>query len=223
MTGRELDDDIRDELSSLSGGTAAVVARHLVMAARLLDDDPEQSYRHALAARRRSGRLAVIREAVGLAAYASGQYAEALSEFRAVRRMTGSPEYLPIMADCERGLGRPRRALDLAADPAVTGLDTAGRIEMAIVAAGARRDLGDLDAAAVSLQLPELRSRTTQPWLARLRYAYADALLEAGRTDEAREWFIRAADADPDTITDAEARAIELGGADPDHADTDDA
>lgn len=182
------------------------------MAARLLDDDPEAAFQHALAARRRSGRLAVIREAAGVAAYAAGRYSDALAEFRAVRRMTGSPEYLPIMADCERGLGRPRRALDLAADPAVTGLDTAGRIEMAIVAAGARRDLGDAEAAAVSLQLPELRARSAHPWLPRLRYAYADALLEAGRTDEAREWFLRAAVADPDDITDAEERAIELGG-----------
>lgn len=215
VTGRELDDTVREELSSLSAGTAAVVTRHLVMTARLLDEDPELSYQHALAARRRSGRLAVIREASGLAAYAAGRYAEALAEFRAVRRMTGSAEYLPTMADCERGLGRPRRALDLAADPAVNALDVASRIEMAIVAAGARRDLGDAAAAAVSLQLPELRARTTESWLARLRYAYADALLESGRADEAREWFVRAAAADPEDITDAAARALELGGAEP--------
>lgn len=201
-------------MASLSGGTAAVVAKHLVMAARLLDDDPERSYEHALAARRRSGRLAVIREAAGISAYAAGKFSEALAEFRAVRRMTGSADFLPIMADCERGLGRPRRALDLAADPAVTGLDTAGRVEMAIVAAGARRDLGDAEAAAVSLQLPELRARTAEPWLARLRYAYADALLEADRADEARRWFMRAAEVDPENITDAEARAIELSGSD---------
>ena len=211
VTGRELDDDVREELASLSGGAAAAVAKHLVMAGALLDDDPEQAYAHAMAARRKASRIGVVREAAGVAAYAAGHYAEALAELRAARRMTGSADYLPMMADCERGLGRPRRALDLAADPAVVALDEAGRVEMLIVAAGARRDLGEGEAAAVSLQVPELRSRSREPWVARLRYAYADALLAAGRTDEARRWFVRAAQADVDGETDAAERASELG------------
>lgn len=211
VTGRELDDDVREELASLSGGAAAAVAKHLVMAGALLDEDPEQAYAHAMAARRKASRIGVVREAAGVAAYAAGHYAEALAELRAARRMTGSADYLPMMADCERGLGRPRRALDLAADPAVVALDEAGRVEMLIVAAGARRDLGEHEAAAVSLQVPELRSRSRELWVARLRYAYADALLAAGRTDEARRWFVRAAQADVDGETDAAERASELG------------
>jgi tetratricopeptide (TPR) repeat protein len=210
VTGRELDDEVRTELSTLSGGAAGAVARHLVMAGRLLDDDPELAYQHTLAARRRASRIGVVREAAGIAAYTAGRYAEALAELRAARRITGSAEYLPMMADSERGLGRPRRALDLAADPAVAGLDPAGRIEMLIVAAGARRDLGQLEAAAVSLQVPELRSRSGQPWVARLRYAYADALLALGRSTEAREWFVRAAQVDHDGQTDALDRIDEL-------------
>jgi hypothetical protein len=210
VTGRELDDDVRAELKSLSGGAAGAVARHLVMAGRLLDDDPELAYQHAVAARRRAGRVGVVREATGIAAYAAGRYAEALAELRAARRITGSAEYLPMMADSERGLGRPRRALDIAADPAITGLDPAGRIEMLIVAAGARRDLGQLEAAAVSLQVPELHSRSRQPWIARLRYAYADALLTLGRLTEAREWFVRAAEADDEGQTDALERIEHL-------------
>jgi tetratricopeptide (TPR) repeat protein len=117
-----------------------------------------------------------------------------------------------MMADSERGLGRPRRALDLAADPAVAGLDIAGRIEMLIVAAGARRDLGQLEAAAVSLQIPELRSRSQRPWVARLRYAYADALAALGRVEEARHWFVKAAEADRDNETEALDRIAELDG-----------
>src|SRR5690606_23871203 len=148
----------------------------------------------------------------GIAAYRTGRYAEALAELRAARRMTGSAEYLPMMADCERGLGRPRRALDLAADPAIAGLDVEGRVEMLIVAAGARRDLGDVAAAVVSLQVPELRSRAKQPWVARLRYAYADLLEAAGRHDEARRWFLRALEADPES-TDAIDRVAELDAA----------
>jgi tetratricopeptide (TPR) repeat protein len=180
------------------------------MAGRLLDEDPELAYQHAMAARRRAGRIGVVREAAGIAAYAAGRYAEALAELRAARRITGSAEYLPMMADSERGLGRPRRALDLAADPAVAGLDVAQRIEMLIVAAGARRDLGQFDAAAVSLQVPDLRSSSGQPWVARLRYAYADALTALDRLEEAREWFVRAAESDDEGQTDALERIDQL-------------
>ena len=213
VTGRELDDEVRSELGTLSGGAAGAVARHLVMAGRLLDDDPALAYRHALAARRRAARVGVVREAAGVAAYAAGRYADALAELRAARRITGSAAYLPMMAYSERGLGRPRRALDLAADPAVAGLDIADRMEMLIVAAGARRDLGQLESAAVSLQVPELRSGADQPWVARLRYAYADALVTLGRVEEARRWFLKAAEADRDEQTDAAERIEEIDAA----------
>jgi tetratricopeptide (TPR) repeat protein len=208
VTAEDLDKDLRDELSGLSAGAAKAVARHLVMAARLLDEDPESAYQHALAARRRAGRIGLVGEAAGVAAYRAEHYAEALSELRAARRMTGSAEYLPMMADCERGLGRPERALDLASDPAVTGLDTPGRMEMLIVAAGARRDMGQHAAAAAMLQVPELRAELQAGWVARLQYAYADALEAAGRVKESRRWFLRAADADIDEETDAAERAV---------------
>ncbi len=210
VTGEELDDEMLAGLSSLSGGLAKRVAQHLVMAGLLLDEDPEQAYEHAVAARRRSARVGVVREVVGVAAYAAGKYAEALAELRAARRITGSDAYLPMMADCERGLGRPRRALELASDPGVERLDESERIEMLIVAAGARRDLGEIDAAVVSLQVPELRSASSDEWVARLRYAYADALEAAGRRDDAARWFKRAAEADADELTDAQERAAAL-------------
>lgn len=213
VTGDELDNDVLAELKSLHRGLAAEVARHLVMAGRTLDEDPEVAYQHTVAARRRASRISVVREAAGIAAYATGRYREALAELRTVRRMTGSVDHLPLMADCERGLGRPRRALDLAADPAGTALDMAGRVEMMIVAAGARRDLGDIESAVVSLQVPELRARSREPWVARLRYAYADLLEAAGRRTEASRWFMAAAEADVEDETDATERlaALEVG------------
>ena len=116
------------------------------------------------------------------------------------------------MADCERGLGRPERAMAMAGEPEVQKLDKAGQVEMRLVAAGARRDMGQLDAAIVTLQSPELASSSVQPWTARLRYAYADALLAAGREDEAREWFAKALEADKDGATDASDRLAELDG-----------
>ena len=207
-----LDRDARAELRSLPATLADDVARHLVMAGRLLDDDPDIAYQHAAKAQALASRVPVAREALGLAAYATGRWAQALSELRAARRMSGSDEQLPVMADCERGLGRPERALALAGTPEAARLDAAGRIEMRIVASGARRDLGQLDAAVATLQVPELKSPKLQPWTGRLRYAYADALLAAGREDEAREWFARAVDADPEGLTDAAERLEELDG-----------
>ncbi len=72
--------------------------------------------------------------------------------------------------------------------------------------------MDQLDAAIVTLQSPELASNSVQPWTARLRYAYADALLAAGREDEAREWFAKAAESDKDGATDASDRLAELDG-----------
>ena len=91
-------------------------------------------------------------------------------------------------------------------------LSDAARVEARIVAAGARRDLGQLDAALLLLQVPALNARRTEPWLARLRYAYADTLLDLGRVDEARTWFGRAAESDLDEATDAAERVADIDG-----------
>ena len=212
ITGKELDRRVAAELRTLPDGLAEQVARLLVAVSVTLDDDPDAALAFAKEAKRKAGRVSVVREAVGIAAYAAGDYAEALSELRAVRRMTGDDSHLAMMADCERGLGRPRKALELLASVPENSLDEPARIESRIVAAGARRDLGQSDAALVMLQIPALNARRTEPWLARLRYAYADLLAEVGRTDEARTWFERAADADTEGQTDAEDRLAELDG-----------
>ena len=188
------------------------MARHLVAAGSLVDDDPERALEHARYARSRASRIAVVREAAGIAAYHAGEWAEALGEFRAARRMGGGPGHLAVMADIERALGRPERALELARSPEVRELDRAETVELAIVAAGARRDLGELDVAVVGLQLPELNPELREPWSARLFYAYADNLLAAGRESDALQWFVHTVDADPDGITDADLRIAELTG-----------
>ncbi|MBT2470889.1 tetratricopeptide repeat protein [Streptomyces sp. ISL-66] len=218
-----MDSDVRQELLSLPKGLAEEVSKNLVMVARLIDEDPEQAYAYSRIALRLASRVAAVREAAGFAAYATQKYAEAIAEFRAAKRMTGSPELWPVIADCERGLGRPERALTMAGEPEVQKLDKAGQVEMRLVAAGARRDMGQLEAAIVTLQSPELASHSVQPWTARLRYAYADALLAAGREDEAREWFAKTLEADKDGATDASDRLAELDGVEfVDAADADD-
>jgi tetratricopeptide (TPR) repeat protein len=191
---------------------ADLVAQHLVASGRLIEDDPELAYQHAKTARRLAARLGGVREAVAVTAYLSEHYDEALTEFRAVRRMTGNQEVLPTMADCERALGRPEKALALSREKQVKDLEPGSQIEMLIVAAGARRDMGQTAAAIQTLEVPELTKRTRAEWLPRLRYAYADALQEAGRTDEALVWFHRAAGVDGDGVTGAAERAAELEG-----------
>jgi len=180
------------------------------MAGRLLDEEPELAFQHALAASRRGGRLASVREAVGLTAYAAGHYGEALREFRTYRRISGSNMHLPVMADCERGLGRPDRALDMARSDEAKDLDAPGKVELAIVAAGARTDLGQLDAAVSELEIPQLDINRAFSYSPRLFRAYADALTAAGRAAEATKWQRQAtvaenalglgADEEPDII-----------------------
>ncbi|ADI11332.1 hypothetical protein SBI_08214 [Streptomyces bingchenggensis BCW-1] len=212
MTGAEIDKSVRQELMSLPKTLADDVAKNLVMVAKLLDDEPERAYEYSRVALRLASRVAAVREAAGFASYGVAKYAEALAEFRAARRMTGTVDLWPVMADCERGMGRPERALAMAGEPEVQKLDRAGQVEMRLVAAGARRDMGQADAAVVTLQSPELASQSVQPWTARLRYAYADALLAVGREDEAREWFAKALEADQGGTTDASDRLAELDG-----------
>jgi tetratricopeptide (TPR) repeat protein len=214
ITGRELDRSVTAQLKGLPEKLAARVARHLAAAGLLIDEDPRTAYQHTLAARARAARLAVVREACGEAAYAAGEYAEALAELRAAKRMNGATDYLPIMADCERALGRPERALTLAKSPAVTNFAPAAKAEMTIVEAGARRDLGEIDAALRILEHAPLTSKTRAPWVVRLRYAYADTLAVAGRTQEALEWFHRTEAIDGEEVTDAGERAAQLEQAD---------
>ncbi|HEY3015329.1 MAG TPA: tetratricopeptide repeat protein [Nocardioides sp.] len=210
ITGKELERSVAAQLKGLPEKLAARVARHLAAAGEVIDTDPETAYQHTLAARARAARLAVVREAVGEAAYAAGHYAEALTELRAAKRMNGATDYLPIMADCHRALGQPEQALKLAKSPSVVNFSPEAKAEMTIVEAGARRDLGQLDAAIRTLELAPLNNKSRGSWVVRLRYAYADALLEAGRTTEALEWFHRTHAIDADEITDAAERADQL-------------
>ncbi len=213
ITGEELDVEAREELRTLPKDLAALVARHLVAAGQLVEDDADRADRHAKTARRLASRVGVVREACGIAAYHAGAWSEALSELRAARRLPGREDlYLSILADCERGLGRPERALDITRSREAGSLPKEERIELHIVESGARRDLGQFDAAVVALQIPELKDRRLRPWSARLFYAYADALVAAGREEEAKDWFLRSAAADRDDETDATERYAELDG-----------
>jgi tetratricopeptide (TPR) repeat protein len=211
IEAKQLAPDVRRELSTLDRANADAVARHLVAAGELLDEDPEAALSHARAARLRSGRIAAVREAVGIAAYQCGDWAQAIAELRAARRMGSKSPLLPLIADCERGLGRPERALELARGPEAAKLVGDEADEMRIVTAGARADLGQLDQALTVLSTPQLDPTRVGTIAARLFYAYAETLLALDRGAEAVQWFLHAAEADVEGATDAEDRVSELG------------
>lgn len=207
---KDLDPLVLQDLRVLSKDNADGVAKHMIMAATWLADDPKLALRHARAAKDRAGRISVVRETCGIAAYHAGEWKEALSELRAARRMAGGPGLIAVMADCERGLGRPEKAIELGRTEDLTDLDEESRIELAIVVAGARHDLGQHESAVIELQRVNPDKNSAGLTASRLSYAYADALVLAGRGDEAREWFQHAADIDEDGFLDAEERLEQL-------------
>jgi hypothetical protein len=206
VQANQLDKVARAELRTLSKDNADGVAQHLIMAGRLIDEDPALAHRHALAAARRAGRVGVVRETVAITAYATGDFALALRELRTHRRISGSNDQLPLMVDSERGVGRPDRALELGRSVPRGDLDVAVQVALAIAMSGARLDLGQPDAALTELQIPQLDPDRAFEWSPALFDAYATVLEELGRDDEAAEWIERserasealASAADPD-------------------------
>ena len=205
ITGEELEKATRGDLLTLSAENAKIVSQHLACVNAFAESDPEVAYEHAQAAVRHAGRVAVVRETAGYAAYRIGKFEIAIKELKAAYRINGDSSIWPVLADCERGLGRPRKALELAGAKEARKLQKEQAIELRIVAAGARRDLGENEAAIVTLQTNDLNVENDS-WAIRLRYAYADALYAAGRMDEARKWFKKCADIDIDGATDAAER-----------------
>nr|NLI49963.1 tetratricopeptide repeat protein [Propionibacterium sp.] len=211
---KELPRAVRAELRGLSAEQAEIVGAHLLMAGQLIDSDPALAYRHAEAARRRAARLPVTREAAGETAYAAGQYAVALAEFRALRRMTGSDDFVAAMADCERALGNPDKALKLVKEGLKAAPDFTARVELRLVEAGCRLDLDQADEALRVLrqELEAGSGKGSRASRIRLRYGYANILELTGQAEEAERWFAAAAAMDTEGLTDAADRVQALQG-----------
>ena len=208
----DLDRVARNELKTLSKENAEGVARHLVMAARLIEDDPALAHQHAISAARRAGRIGVVRETLAITAYAIGDYALALRELRTYRRITGKDDQLPMMVDSERGLERPERALELGRSVPRASLPVPVQVELAIAMSGARLDLGDAQAALDELTIPQLDATLVFSYSPDLFAAYAAVLEELGREAEAEQWYARAdvAEAALEESGDPEVDTIEV-------------
>jgi tetratricopeptide (TPR) repeat protein len=191
VQAKELDRIALNELKTLSKENAEGVAQHLVMAARLIESDPQLAHQHAISAARRAGRIGVVRETLAITAYATGDYALALRELRTYRRITGRNDQLPMMVDSERGLGRPEKALEEGRSVTRSTLPVPVQVELAIAMSGARLDLGQKDAALEELRIPQLDPNTAFEYSPALFDAYAAVLEELGRDAEAEEWYER--------------------------------
>jgi tetratricopeptide (TPR) repeat protein len=209
VDARELDPSVRAALRGLDPRNSERVAAHLVAAGSLVDEDPEAALAHARAARDRASRVAAVREAVGVAAYHAGDFGEAAREIRAYRRMSGDQGYRAVLADCERALGRADVALRLVAEALADDADSEEALELRIVEAGARLDLGEGAAARLVLETalggrPDPSALVaTDPARLRLASAYADVLQAQGEAELAGTWLTAIAAADPENVTGA--------------------
>lgn len=188
ITPADLQMPIRVQLKTLSAENAEMTARHLAMVDLLIEQDPELAHQHAQAAASRAGRIAVVRETLGITAYRTGDFALALRELLTHRRMTASNDQLPLIVDSERGLGRPERALELARSVDRASLAPAVRVNLAIATSGARLDLGQNELALVELEIKELDPSRVFDYTPPLFWAYADTLEVLGRESEAKKW-----------------------------------
>lgn len=186
VSAKDLDGDARAHLRSLSKDNAERVARHLVYAGSMMDENPELAYEHAQAAYRHAARIDIVREALGLTSYLTGRYSQALRELRTYRRMTDDYSHVAIEADSERGLGRAEKALRFIDEIPLKKLDNESRIELALVKSGARADIGD---SAGGLEVIErIKVDKLDKFLrARIELIRADRYAELGRAEEADE------------------------------------
>jgi len=209
ITEKDLDLLVRVQMKTLSPENAERVSRHLAMVNLLINDDPELAHRHAMAAADRAGRIGVVRETLALTAYTIGDFALALREMQAYRRISGKDDQLPIMVDCERGLGRPDKALELGRSVDPKTLDAGVRVNLAIAMSGARLDRGENQLALAELEIKELNPESVFDYSPHLFRAYADTLEILERADEAKRWYDLADRADT-ALAAKKAPAVEV-------------
>lgn len=189
ITEKDLEIGVRVQLKTLTPENAEMVARHLAMVSILIDQDPELAHKHALAAANRAGRIAIVREIVGVTGYYVGDFALALRELLTHRRISGSNDQIALMVDCERGLGRPDRALELGRSVDRSKLDATTRVNLAIAMSGARLDKGEADLAIAELEIKELDLSRVFDYSPDLFRAYGECLKDSSRKSESQRWF----------------------------------
>jgi len=212
INSSELPLQLRVQLKTLTEENAEQVARHLAMVRLLIDQEPELALEHAKTAASRAGRIAFIRETLGVTAYTAGDFALALRELLAHRRATASQDQLPLIVDSERGLGRPKRALEEGRAVDRNTLEPSVRVNLAIAMSGARLDLGQNELALAELEIRELDPTKVFDYSVPLFWAYSDTLEILGREQESKHWAELAERAEralsPEATGDAESISV---------------
>jgi tetratricopeptide (TPR) repeat protein len=133
--------------------------------------------------------LAAGHQVVGLAAYRTGRWKQAVTELEAAQDLHSEVELLPVLADAYRALGRWRdvdriwhevRAISPAQDVLA---------EARIVAAGAEADRGDLEAALRTMARAKHVPKRVRDHHLRQWYVLGDLYDRAGDPLEAARWF----------------------------------
>ena len=182
---RMLTTDDRERLRGLSKEHAENIGLHILAAYTLEESNPELALEHAKWVARQASRIDFARETLAFVAYRQGDYKLALREFRTAFRMNGFLDYLPFIADCERGMGEPKKAIEVAVSDDAKYLRGEAKAEMFLVYAGALGDLKMWDKAIEIVHTLGHSKGLAGEYRMRAVQAEQYFLEEAGRTDEA--------------------------------------
>ena len=177
-----LSTDDRERLRGLSKEHAENIGLHILAAYTLEERDPELALEHAKWVAHQASRIDFARETLAFVAYRQGDYKLALREFRTAFRMNGFLDYLPFIADCERGMGEPKKAIETAMSDDAKYLRGESKAEMFLVYAGA---LGDLELWNKAIEIVHTLGRSKGEYRMRAVQAEQYFLEQAGRSDEA--------------------------------------
>lgn len=180
-----LSKDEKERLRGLSKEHAENIGLHILAAYALEESDPQGALDHARWVARQASRVDFARETLAFIAYRQGDYKTALREFKTAQRMNGFDDYTPFIADCERGLGDPKKAVELALAQDSARLSGEAKVELFLVYAGALGDLGLWDKAIDVVR--KLAGSNGLPGAYRMRALQAEQyfLEESGRSEEA--------------------------------------
>ena len=206
-----LADDIVKELRATARpGKGEILVKVFAEAAgAFAEENLDEAIRLGDQAKHMALRSAAIRELLGIAYYRAGKWKEAARELSAFRRLSGSTEQNPVIADCYRATGKPEKAVEVVDEMDPRKVDPAVAYEGAIVAAGALGDMKRLDDAVARLEKLDLQPNNPEEHHLRAWYVLGDLLERRGRFTQAREWFEAVSSADPD-LTDAQDRLKRL-------------
>ena len=107
------DDVVRELHATARPGKGDILVKVFAEAgAAFAAEDYDEAIRLGEQAKHIALRSATVRELLGLAYYRSGRWNEAARELSAFRRIAGTTEQNPVLADSYRAMGKPGKAIE---------------------------------------------------------------------------------------------------------------